>query len=35
MYIYTLTLGYLSAFLAGFLFAFIVGIFKVAAGSCE
>jgi uncharacterized integral membrane protein len=35
MYIYTLTLGYLSAFLAGFLFAFIVGIFKISAGHGE
>jgi hypothetical protein len=35
MYLWTITLGYLSAFLAGFLFAFIVGIFKIAAGNGE
>jgi hypothetical protein len=33
MYLWTLILGYCSAFLAGFLFAIIVGVFKVAAGS--
>jgi ABC-type uncharacterized transport system permease subunit len=33
MYLLTISLGYLSAFLAGFLLAFIIGVFKVAAGS--